>query len=73
MVFPGKDVNVDHVKPVVDPKVGFTTWDDFILNLFCTKDNLQVLCSKCHDIKTKMENNSRKKTNADSKKSNKTK
>lgn len=65
-VFPTKDVNVDHIKPVVDPEIGFTTWDEFILNLFCEKENLQVLCSDCHTIKTKMENTSRKRKNANS-------
>jgi 5-methylcytosine-specific restriction endonuclease McrA len=46
---------VDHIKPVVDPNVGFTTWDDFIERLFCEADNLQVLCKVCHDEKTAKE------------------
>ena len=25
-----KDVQVDHIKPVVDPKVGFVSWDTYI-------------------------------------------
>ena len=55
---PGKrkrvdNVFVDHIIPIVDPEVGFTTWDDFINNLFCEKHNLQVLCLECHlNIKT---------------------
>lgn len=53
--FPAKEVNVDHVQPVVDPEVGFENWDVFVKRLFCGKDNLQVLCSKCHDKKTKEE------------------
>lgn len=52
--FPQKDVQVDHIKPVVGPK-GFTTWDAYIENMFCSKDNLQVLCRDDHDIKTKQE------------------
>lgn len=51
----GKRVNnihVDHIKPVVDPEVGFTTWDDVIEGMFSEKDNLQLLCGKCHDEKT---------------------
>lgn len=52
--FPSKDVQVDHKKPVVGPE-GFTTWDDFIDRLFCTEENLQVLCKECHSIKTKKE------------------
>jgi len=52
---PSKNVQVDHIKPVIDQQVGFTTWDSFITRLFCDKDNLQVLCKTCHDTKTKKE------------------
>ena len=58
--FPAKQVQVDHKKPVVDPKVGFTTWDDFINRLFCDKKNLQVLCLDCHKLKTKKEREMKK-------------
>lgn len=54
----GKRVNnihVDHIVPVVDPSVGFTTWDDVIEGMFSEKDNLQLLCGACHDIKTSEE------------------
>jgi 5-methylcytosine-specific restriction endonuclease McrA len=70
--FPTSDVNVDHVNPIVDPSLGFTTWDSFIENLFCDKNNLQVLCSTCHTEKTSVENKIRKATNDSSKKNNKT-
>lgn len=50
--FPAKEVQVDHIQPVVDPKIGFTTWDSFIERLFCDKDNLQILCKECHSLKT---------------------
>ena len=50
-----KNAIVDHIIPVVDPKKGFTTWDECIERMFCEKDNLQVLCKKCHDIKTEQE------------------
>ena len=50
-----KNIVVDHVKPVVDPSVGFTTWDSFIEGLFCEADNLQALCLGCHTIKTNEE------------------
>lgn len=53
--FPNKEVQVDHILPVVCPKKGFESWDIFIARLFCSSDNLQVLCKGCHDEKTKTE------------------
>jgi 5-methylcytosine-specific restriction endonuclease McrA len=77
--FPSKEVNVDHISPCVDTKTGFVNWDVYINRMFCieyidnnlyiNKDNLQVLCTSCHDIKTKEENQTRKTTRANSKKS----
>lgn len=54
-LFVGADVEVDHIKPLIDPSTGFTTWDEVIDNLFCEKDNLQVLCKPCHVTKTSAE------------------
>lgn len=54
-------MEVDHIKPVVDPQEGFVSWDEFINRLFCEKDNLQALCKTCHKIKTAKE---KKKRNA---------
>jgi len=59
--FPAKEVQVDHIEPVVDPKVGFVDWDTFITRLFCGEENLQVLCKPCHLVKTKLEKDERKK------------
>ena len=59
--FTSKDVEVDHIKPVIDPKKGFTTWDDYVARLFCGKDNLQVLCKTCHKEKTAKEKATAKK------------
>lgn len=53
--YASSDVQVDHVKPIIDPTVGFTNWNDVINNLFCEKTNLQVLCTTCHNIKTTAE------------------
>ena len=53
--FPSKDVQVDHIKPIINPSIGFTTWDDVVNNMFCEKNNLQVLCLACHKIKTQAE------------------
>jgi len=54
-LFPAKDVQVDHINPVIDPVEGFTTWDDVINNMFCEAENLQVLCTECHRAKTAAE------------------
>lgn len=69
--YPTSEVNVDHINPVVNPETGFTTWDEYIDNMYCSIENLQVLCDECHDIKTREENTIRKETRADSKKGNK--
>lgn len=45
------DAIVDHIVPVIDPLVGFTTWDEYIERMFCEVDNLQVICHDCHEIK----------------------
>lgn len=46
------NIFVDHIEPIIDPKTGFTTWDDCINRMFCEKDNLQLLCGPCHDEKS---------------------
>lgn len=46
---------VDHIEPIIDPALGFTTWDDVINRMFCEKDGLQLLCHDCHSKKTKAE------------------
>jgi 5-methylcytosine-specific restriction endonuclease McrA len=53
--FPAKEVQVDHVKAVVDPKVGFVNWDTFIERLYVEAKKLQVLCKPCHKKKTNKE------------------
>lgn len=53
--FPAKDVEVDHISPVVHTVDGFLDWNEFIKRLYCDKDNLQVLCKPCHKKKTKEE------------------
>jgi len=53
--FVAKDVQVDHIEPVVDPKSGFQTWDNYIDRMFCEAFNFQVLCKPCHAEKTAAE------------------
>lgn len=57
--FIGKEVEVDHINPIV-PVSGFVSWDSFIDNLFCELSNLQVICKTCHAKKSKLENEERK-------------
>ena len=47
-----KNVHVDHILPIVDPEIGFTTYDELIERMFCEAPNLQVLCTECHTVKT---------------------
>lgn len=58
--FVAKDVQVDHIFPVVDPRTGFVDWETYISRLFCEKENLQVLCKPCHAEKTASEKLQRK-------------
>ena len=66
-------VAVDHIIPVVCLIKGFIDFNTFIARLFCSKDNLQVLCSykikdkhkyndklSCHHIKSQEERKTRK-------------
>lgn len=57
--FTSKDMEVDHIKPVVSPTKGFVSWDSFIENLFCEADNLQAICKPCHKEKSKKETQKR--------------
>jgi 5-methylcytosine-specific restriction endonuclease McrA len=49
------NVHVDHIEPIINPATGWISWDDTISRMFCEKDNLQVLCTICHDEKTNKE------------------
>ena len=50
--FPQKEVQVDHIKPVVDPIKGFVDWNTYIERMFCKASNFQVACKPCHKAKT---------------------
>lgn len=58
--YPDKQINVDHIQPAGE----LNTANDlpgFVERLFCETDNLQVLCTTCHDKKTKAEKLKKKK------------
>ena len=59
---------MDHIKPVVDPYREQGDWEGdalrvgaYVLGLFCPRDNLQLLCKPCHETKTALENEERRK------------
>lgn len=52
--FPEKHINVDHIVPAGSLNCA-ADLPGFVERLFCEMDGLQVLCSACHDIKTKNE------------------
>lgn len=59
-LFKQKETVLDHINPVVDPKTGFTNWDDYINKMFCDADGYQVICKSCNEAKTTLENELRK-------------
>lgn len=58
-LFKQGDVAVDHIEPVVSPDTGFVDWNTFMERLWCTPNNLQVLCSTCHHSKSQEERKAR--------------
>lgn len=62
-----KNIFVDHIEPIIDPAVGFTTWDECIERMFCDSSNLQLLCKQCHSAKSQEEIEVAKKRRAASK------
>ena len=55
-----KNINVDHIIPAGSLNTA-TDLPKFVERLFCEQDNLQVLCTTCHDKKTLKEKQSKKK------------
>lgn len=57
--FTEKEIQWDHIIPVgeepktypPDPK----EWGNYLAKMFCSRDNYQPLCKKCHLIKTNKE------------------
>ena len=56
--FPEKKINIDHIMPAGTLRCA-NDLPGFVERLFCEQDNLQVLCTTCHDAKTKSEKNGR--------------
>jgi 5-methylcytosine-specific restriction endonuclease McrA len=54
---------VDHIDPVIPVNKSFEemSLDEVVDRMWCSIDNLQIVCETCHSIKTKEENKQRKK------------
>lgn len=46
------NIFVDHIDPIIDPSVGWVSWDSTIERMFCEASNLQCLCGACHKQKS---------------------
>lgn len=63
--FSSKEVQMDHINPVVDIDAIKGISDEeyigkFAMSLFCGEDNFQKICINCHNTKTTQENLLRK-------------
>lgn len=56
--YPDKDVAVDHIRPAGSLKE-YKDLPGFVERLLCEPENLQVLCTSCHDVKTAEERGAR--------------
>lgn len=52
--FAEKNINVDHIQQAGSLNCA-NDLGPFVNRLFCEIDNLQVLCSECHNVKTQLE------------------
>lgn len=60
-LFPAKDVQVDHIHPIVPlTMVESLDWNVVISNALCEIDGMQVLCKPCHKSKSLEENAERR-------------
>ena len=61
-VFTAANVNVDHAQPVISigHSASTKTLDELIDQLWCNPSNLQILCKKCHNKKSKQEQKERR-------------
>lgn len=58
-LFGPKEIILDHIEPVVDPKVGFIDFDVYIKRMYPDAEGFQVLCAACSDSKTMIEDKMR--------------
>ena len=59
LCFKLRDIQVDHIDPVIPVDREVKDWNEYIDRLFCEAYKLQVLCKDCHLIKSNEENSQR--------------
>lgn len=73
--FADKDTCMDHIEPIIDIDQDKVSEEEFygifVTGLFCDESNFQILCKKCHDLKTKSEQEERFKNKSEISKSKK--
>jgi hypothetical protein len=57
--FPKKNVQLDHIEPVVSIKDGWQGFDIWIERLYCPPEGFAILCIACHETKTAIEDQMR--------------
>ena len=63
IAFPAAQVQVDHIDPIIPIGTAAKdmSWDTIIDRIFCSADNLQVLCKSDHKQKSAAEMRERRK------------
>lgn len=56
--FKARELQLDHIEPVVELK-GWNTIEAYVERLLCDSKNFQPLCKGCHEKKTTKENKER--------------
>lgn len=51
------NVVVDHIDPIINPKIGFVSWGEVVDRMFVEEEGLAAVCRSCHDEKTTEERN----------------
>ncbi len=62
-MFMNKDVQIDHINPVMDTKSSEKSWDEYYRRLFVEPKETQPVCKVCHLEKTQHESKTRREQN----------
>lgn len=55
-LFAQGDMHADHIESVVDPEVGFVSWDTYISRMFAEKEGYRAICHACHNTRSQTDN-----------------